>query len=89
VDIGALLFKDDYSCRQFSSLVVGAGGILLQAPATNQGVVYVATTKDGLEQPENRYMLLPGAPAMRIYPTANLNELLGCGKKGDLVQYWL
>lgn len=88
MDIGAFLFRDDYVCRQFPGLAVGAGGILLQTPATNQGVAYVATTKDGLEQPENRYMLLPGAPAIRVYPTANLNELLGSGKKGDLVQYW-
>lgn len=88
MDIGAFIFKEDYVCRQFPSLAVGTSGILIQTPATNQGVVYVATTKDGLEQPENRYMLLSGAPAIRVYPTANLNELLGAGKKGDLVQYW-
>ena len=88
MDIGALLFKDDYVCRQFSSLAVGASGILLQTPATNKAVAYVATSKNGLDQAENRYMLLPGSQAIRVYPTANLNELFGAGKKGDLVQYW-
>ncbi|GAH90420.1 unnamed protein product [marine sediment metagenome] len=88
MDIGAFIFKEDFVCRQFPSMLVGASGILLQTPETNQAVVYVATTKAGLEQPENRYMLLPGAPAIRVYPAANLNELLGAGKKGDLVQYW-
>ncbi|MBA7532113.1 hypothetical protein ES705_24339 [subsurface metagenome] len=88
MDIGAFIFKEAYAGRPFPTLAVAASGILLQTPETNQAVVYVATTKNGLEQPENRYMLLPGAPAIRVYPTANLNELLGAGKKGDLVQYW-
>ncbi|MBA7519033.1 hypothetical protein ES705_11107 [subsurface metagenome] len=88
MDIGAFLFREDYVCRQLPGLEVGDNGILLQAPATNQGVAYLATTKAGLDQPENRYMLLPGFQAIRVYPTANLNELLAAGKKGDLVQYW-
>ncbi|HUV53049.1 MAG TPA: hypothetical protein VMW64_08250 [Dehalococcoidia bacterium] len=89
MDIGILLFKDDYPSRQFPSLAVGSGGILLQTPVSNKEVVYVSTTEAGLEQPENRYMLFPGSPAIRVYPTANLNELFGSGKKGDLVQYWV
>jgi len=88
MDIGTFLFREDYAGRPFPTLAVGASGILLQTPATNKAVAYVATSKDGLEQPENRYLLLPGAPAIRVYPTANLNELFGAGKKGDLVQYW-
>ncbi|MBA7532419.1 hypothetical protein ES705_24645 [subsurface metagenome] len=89
MDIGAFIFREDYVCRQFPALAVEASsGILLQTPATNKDVVYVATTKKGLEHLENRYMLRPGVPAIRVYPTANLNELLGFGKKGDLVQYW-
>jgi hypothetical protein len=88
MDIGAFLFKEDDAGRPFPSLAVEASGILLQTPAYNKDVAYVATTKKGLEQPENRYMLLPGAQAIRVYPTANLDELFGYGKKGDLVQYW-
>lgn len=88
MDIGAFIFRKYYVCQQFPSLAVGASGILLQTPETNQAVVYVATTKNGLEEPENRYMLLPDAPAIRVYPTTNLNELFGAGKDGDLVQYW-